>query len=546
MAASDQNQQWDVAIIGAGMAGAACLNRLAARNITCVVIEAGAPRPVYAPRGAWRSRLRRVFSAASADALPGRWAGAIELAIAGRRLARVPALLGSGTGGGSLVYGAALTRFRPDDFTLDRDPTTWRADADKPLPNAWPVAIEEMERWYTVAEAAMGVRGERDPADPRTAGLAPLPEAPVGGPREQALMAAMRGSGLSPFRLPVGIEYRPGCTECLGFPCPRGCKANAWHRLAPRAASGWSLRTEEACRVIERDGAGGYVVVTQGPGGGERRVRARRVVLAAGALHTPAILQRSSDLWGNRGHPSLLGRGLMFHASDLFAVLPPGRAPASGMMKVMGLRDFYEVDGAPLGEVQSLGVSLAPPMIAKFLRDEARRLGLGPLSGFAYLARIPLGLGRRLLERLAVLATIVEDLPYAENRVEAIDMEDCVRVVYRPSREFTQRAYALRAQIRRRFSGLRPIFLNRAGSLNLGHPMGSCRMGEDPDTSVVDPCGRIRGQHGLYVCDASTFPSSAGTNPGLTVLANALRIGEELALEITEATALNAASQAGA
>jgi choline dehydrogenase-like flavoprotein len=62
--------------------------------------------------------------------------------------------------------------------------------------------------------------------------------------------------------------------------------------------------------------------------------------------------------------------------------------------------------------------------------------------------------------------------------------------------------------------------------LNLGHPCGTCRAGDDPETSVVDADCRAHCIDNLYVVDASFMPSSGGANPGLTVIANALRVAD--------------------
>ena len=64
--------------------------------------------------------------------------------------------------------------------------------------------------------------------------------------------------------------------------------------------------------------------------------------------------------------------------------------------------------------------------------------------------------------------------------------------------------------------------------LYASHPMGTCRMGGDPDTSVVDPTGRVWGWDNLRVADASIFPTSLGVNPQVTTTAMALMIGHEL------------------
>jgi choline dehydrogenase-like flavoprotein len=65
--------------------------------------------------------------------------------------------------------------------------------------------------------------------------------------------------------------------------------------------------------------------------------------------------------------------------------------------------------------------------------------------------------------------------------------------------------------------------------LYASHPMGTCRMGGDPATSVVDPNGKVWGWANLRVADASTFPTSLGVNPQVTTMAIGLMVGESIA-----------------
>ena len=64
--------------------------------------------------------------------------------------------------------------------------------------------------------------------------------------------------------------------------------------------------------------------------------------------------------------------------------------------------------------------------------------------------------------------------------------------------------------------------------INFGHPTGTCRFGQDPTTSVLDPSCRSHEVKNLYVVDGSFMPSCGGTNPGLTIAANALRVGDAI------------------
>ena len=60
------------------------------------------------------------------------------------------------------------------------------------------------------------------------------------------------------------------------------------------------------------------------------------------------------------------------------------------------------------------------------------------------------------------------------------------------------------------------------------HPLGTCRMGNDPDTSVVDRWGACHSVPGLYICDGSVFPTSGAVNPACTIMALAARTADNL------------------
>ncbi len=70
------------------------------------------------------------------------------------------------------------------------------------------------------------------------------------------------------------------------------------------------------------------------------------------------------------------------------------------------------------------------------------------------------------------------------------------------------------------------------GLREVTHQCGTCRFGEDANTSVLDINCRTHDVDNLYVVDGSFFPSSAAVNPSLTIIANALRVGEHLLTRI--------------
>jgi choline dehydrogenase-like flavoprotein len=122
--------------------------------------------------------------------------------------------------------------------------------------------------------------------------------------------------------------------------------------------------------------------------------------------------------------------------------------------------------------------------------------------------------------------TIIEDLPYWENRVfYDPNAKNNMRFNYNYSNELSVRTQVFRKKIkdtlRRKFI---TFFITGKNNINFGHPSGTCRFGNDPKTSVLNKYKRCHDIENLYVVDASFFPSSSGTNPSLTIAANALRI----------------------
>ncbi|RZM34277.1 MAG: glucose-methanol-choline oxidoreductase, partial [Sphingomonas sp.] len=133
----------------------------------------------------------------------------------------------------------------------------------------------------------------------------------------------------------------------------------------------------------------------------------------------------------------------------------------------------------------------------------------------------------RLFGEASIFVMIVEDFGYPDNRI-VFDPGDPGRitVVYTVTDELRRRAREARRLTRRFLRGLRVVPLQTDVQLNFGHACGTCRAGHDPATSVLDGNCKVHDLDNLYVVDASFMPSSGGTNPGLTVIANALRVAE--------------------
>ena len=528
--------EWDVIIIGAGMGGGMLGHRLARAGRRVLFVEKGRSTLPGTP-GTIRSAMPELAEPQASrsintyyDTLARAGRSNDEITdISGRRPRRFVPYIGSGTGGSSAIYGMVCERFFVDDFT----PRRYFADpGESTVPEAWPISYEQMAPWYTEAEKLLGVRGQPDPLRPEAANVA-LPAAPPFSVDNQPVVNYLSGRGLHPYHLPMACDYTDDCVTCQAYLCAKSCKYDGARSGVEPAVTEYDAHLLAECQVLRLESDRNRVqqVICQ------RRsdmltLKAKVVVLAAGALATPVLLlnSRSGD-WtrGLANGSDMVGRNLMRHVMDWIEIWPQRGSRITAENKEIGLNDFYFIDGQKYGTVQSAGsmASLAPidmmmnqpGWVSKALR----------LTGVA--AR---PIYDRFISGGLVLAAIMEDLPYLDNRVlpsdrPSVDGRQRLRLQYRlhPG-EVERREVFLRA-LKEVLQPFRTLTL-RTGANNgtLGHVCGTVRFGTDPATSVLNPQNRAHEVENLYVVDASFFPSSTGINPSLTVAANALRVAEHI------------------
>ena len=527
---------WDVIIVGAGMGGGMLGHRLARAGRRVLFVEKGRSTLPGTP-GTIRSAMPELAEPQASrsintyyDTLARAGRSNDEITdISGRRPRRFVPYIGSGTGGSSAIYGMVCERFFVDDFT----PRRYFADpGESTVPEAWPISYEQMAPWYTEAEKLLGVRGQPDPLRPEAANVA-LPAAPPFSVDNQPVVNYLSGRGLHPYHLPMACDYTDDCVTCQAYLCAKSCKYDGARSGVEPAVTEYDAHLLAECQVLRLESDRNRVqqVICQ------RRsdmltLKAKVVVLAAGALATPVLLlnSRSGD-WtrGLANGSDMVGRNLMRHVMDWIEIWPQRGSRITAENKEIGLNDFYFIDGQKYGTVQSAGsmASLAPidmmmnqpGWVSKALR----------LTGVA--AR---PIYDRFISGGLVLAAIMEDLPYLDNRVlpsdrPSVDGRQRLRLQYRlhPG-EVERREVFLRA-LKEVLQPFRTLTL-RTGANNgtLGHVCGTVRFGTDPATSVLNPQNRAHEVENLYVVDASFFPSSTGINPSLTVAANALRVAEHI------------------
>jgi choline dehydrogenase-like flavoprotein len=245
-------------------------------------------------------------------------------------------------------------------------------------------------------------------------------------------------------------------------------------------------------------------------------VRARRYVIAAGAVNSAALLLRSKTT----AHPDgvangsgQLGRNYMAHTSSFVVGVRPGRDPHIVYSKTMGLNDWYFAgpdNEFPLGNVQGLGKLTGPTI--KAARPWAP---VGVLDWFT----------RRSLDFFVE----TEDLPLEENQV-VVEPDGRIRLLWRATNVEPHQELVRRTRRALTRAGYPLVFTQRLGIEATSHQCGTARMGSDPDSSVVDVDCRAHEVDNLWITDTSVFPSSAAVNPALTAAANVLRVAATGAL----------------
>jgi choline dehydrogenase-like flavoprotein len=200
-----------------------------------------------------------------------------------------------------------------------------------------------------------------------------------------------------------------------------------------------------------------------------------------------------------------------------------------GPSKTIALRDFYRVEGEKLGEFQSTGMTANYGYTLYALRlmfDQSMFRKIPLLRQFL---RIPAYIAQKLLGEATIFATIVEDFPYHENRIALDSISPSgIRVHYNISNELRARNHRMRRLLGQALRSFRILPLNVDLTLNYGHPCGTCKAGLSPSDSVLDKNCKAHGIENLYVADSSFMPTSGGTNPSLTIAANALRVAEAI------------------
>jgi choline dehydrogenase-like flavoprotein len=510
------SRDWDVIIIGTGVGGATVGRSLALQGLSVLFLEKGG---------------RIGASEESNDSVTpesrlaqGWWPYPVSRRQPNGDRKRFYAAIGCALGGSSIHYAAALERMAVSDFDGPHTPSGSTAP--------WPVSFREFVPHYEAAEKLYGIRSEsRHIAEQRMSEW------------DRALMEQMRQNGLRPDPLHVAIRYDEQCKECIGRVCPRDCKSDARVACLDEALRQPECHILEHCDVQTLEADKDCVQSVRALHlGRELALRARIVVLSAGALHTPQILLRSrNEFWpqGLANSSDQVGRNLMFHTNDIFALWAPRRlARQARQHKSISVRDFYVHKGRRLGYVQSMGLDAGRGEIAAYIKDQLRRRGVRNELLLSLLAKAPSHIGALMFGSAGIFAAMTEDDPNPDNRIILDPNEpDGASFSYTITDDLRRRADELRVAFSRSVRPWRMLRISTELDMNYGHPCGTCRFGDERASSVLDRDCRTHDVRNLYVVDASFMPRSGAINPSLTIAANALRVAPQIAAQVSNIVA---------
>ncbi len=224
----------------------------------------------------------------------------------------------------------------------------------------------------------------------------------------------------------------------------------------------------------------------------------------------------------------------MRHYIDLIAIKPHQPLGLQNYnLKEIAFNDFYKCPAGKFGTFQSFGNFPPAEVITKEILLPLYRKGRMGKWCAALAYPLTQKMFTRVFKDRYFMAFIMEDLPYRDNRVtvrpEPENPAGMVQISYKIKKSEKKRIDTFRRLLHSVLSGYKYIWIKSAEqNQRIAHASGTVRAGKNPKTSVINADCRIHSLFNLYVTDASFFPSSGGTNPGLTIAANGLRVANKI------------------
>jgi choline dehydrogenase-like flavoprotein len=483
-------------------------------------------------------------------------------------------------GGQTKVYGAAMFRLRAEDFGVIHH--------QGGISPAWPISYADLEPYYTRAEKLFHVHGDLghaprvktengvgfgssfDPTEPFHSERYPYP-AFSNEPRMEEIERDVRKLGINTFPIPLGLKRNEAdpaaskcvrCDTCDGYPCLLHAKSDSDINCIRQIMHlpNVTLVTEtRVTRLITNSTGTAVNAVEAVHNNGITAVYSGHIVaVCAGAINSAVLLLQSANdkhPYGLANSSDQVGRNFMFHAADAVLALSLQKND-DAYTKTWGTNDFYFRDpngeyAFPMGQVQPIGSfhhemmkSDAPPLTPGFVLEEMKHRAVPwwlttedlPAPGNRVTIKNvtpswvssqgpgpagPHGASAMTAHNASATTTDAQPgqitLSYTPNNVESFQRlkDRWIDVLKKAGHADTSIPF-------------HAYFKKRIPLEGVGHQNGTCRMGHDPATSVLDIHCKAHQLDNLYVVDASFFCSSGAVNPSLTIIANAIRVADHL------------------
>jgi choline dehydrogenase-like flavoprotein len=499
----------DVVVIGTGPGGA----------IPGYHLAAGGAKVVFLERGPWLKSHEFTH-----DLRLGTYTRLVDYV----QCDGVNVVAGNCVGGSSVIYYAAA--LRAPSFVFDRRGTIGR--------RIWPRVISRssLDRWYDRAEETLPVSQQSWNDVTFAGGL-------------WASLCERAGHTCNPVPVAVDLERCTNCGWMLNG-CHFDAKRSMLLNYLPAAlAHHAEIRPLHEVQAISPASTNGYryrveystldaADYRRPTGGGS--IEAKIVILAAGAMGTPVILQRSAQLLG--AMPDAVGKYFSPNGDRVnLAVVDEDK-----VRTVLGLHRSADVayEGFPIGKpISSMSYDYLDPAAPEFERFSLQQIFFpaivnilpqdtqaGAPSWFGLSKRSVISEWRSWLNVLAMAEDGNEGVfgtpPPSGSFVRLASAASIGQITYRPHRK-TIGAWRQSDDATRRIVEHEGVgrFLEWTASPNAftAHPLSSCRIGDDPATSACDDRHELRGHPGIFVTDGASVPTSLCVNPSLTIAALAER-----------------------
>ncbi len=535
----------DVILVGLGAMNSVIVPQLTAAGLRVVALEAGPyrSRQDYRPDELRQTYYGRAHLGPKFNQEVPRWR--LNEGEPTRPCSFSLGRMMNGVGGSVFHYGGWMRRFHPHHFRarshIQEQDWGHLLPAESSLAD-WPVTYEDLEPFYTALEWEIGISGVSDQppvARSRDLPLPPLPPYHMG----EVFRSATEDMGLHPFPVPVGINSQPyrgrPASRNSSWTCGFGTFDDSlWHPAAecvPEALATGNLDLKTQCRVIE------ILTDSQGHANGVRYLDAngnpqvqpgRCVILGAYVWENLRLMflsgTTSHHLGGLGNSHEQLGRNVMTKMFGQVLAHFPGKffnRHCANASQSMIMEDYLYPD-FPAHKHGFLGgatLSAEPQFLPLSISRESLPPDV-PRWGARYKEHL------QSWQQWGVLRIQPDTLPYTQNFVD-LDPHHrdrsgwgmpVVRITY-DMRENEQRLSVWMEdkceEILKAMGGQTPWRGPRFTGVGSCHDLGGIRMGEDPQSSVVDPNLEVHDTRGLFVFSGGVYPSCPGINPTLTMMA---------------------------